>query len=799
MNMIIHNLKIALRNFLKYKVQTLVSILALAIGMVTLSVVHSALQNFRLPEICNEPYYDRAYTISFDSIQPRQSQEDIRLNGDIVRALKSNGGLTCIEQGPYAPNGLATGGWAEFTLCNGEKRKMQIDAIALDRHYPNYAGLHSAISKEKIKVLKPHEAIVSMSMARQIFGDVNPVGARLQLNHEGQNFQLTVVDVYQDLSNNERALRNNSLFFSPCELEDMDFEYYYSTCVDVVLKEHATAEQLEAEANVHLKALGMKAKVESLKETMSGENTSMRIGVMIAYLIGSLILLAAVIGFLKMQTQLFWMRRREISLRITNGATRRQLFSMFATEVALVIGLACVVAMVMDIWVYDFMVTRLADMFESSMENMDKFNLNTIVIAVGVLILCLAVVWVILQRICKSGQGLDTVMRKNHSHWFRNMMLGIQIAISTFFLCTTFGFLNLSDKLKEFNNIPNDERVYKESLYLQTHEADDQQRLRDHLTKLPEVEKCIPYSRGFYRVDELTENETFSKTISQYGDVTFRGMITHYQTHFVSDKSWLDFFHVKVNWKPNANRTKCVLVNEVLYQKMRQQGVAPNEMLTIETEGILPISGTFASIPYQNHDMNDQYSFIVIDPRMRFDSEEYILVPKSGEYNAMKTTVEKTIRELEPAVDKNMAVNLRENLATEMGTLEVLRIAITILAIVSFVICLMSIFSTVMLDMRGRRREVAIRKVNGALMPDIAKLFGRVYVVIGIISILFAVILTVLFHVVVLNNFFWVVTVNPVLPIISGILVVVLFITGIIVWQVWRIMKIDPSEILVKE
>lgn len=41
MNMLLHNLKVALRNILKYKVQTLGSILSLAIGMVTLAVVHS--------------------------------------------------------------------------------------------------------------------------------------------------------------------------------------------------------------------------------------------------------------------------------------------------------------------------------------------------------------------------------------------------------------------------------------------------------------------------------------------------------------------------------------------------------------------------------------------------------------------------------------------------------------------------------------------------------------------------------------------------------------------------------------
>ena len=59
MNMIYHNLKVALRNSLKYKVQTMGSILSLAIGMVTLAVMHSLLLNARARAISDEAYYDR--------------------------------------------------------------------------------------------------------------------------------------------------------------------------------------------------------------------------------------------------------------------------------------------------------------------------------------------------------------------------------------------------------------------------------------------------------------------------------------------------------------------------------------------------------------------------------------------------------------------------------------------------------------------------------------------------------------------------------------------------------------------
>ena len=179
--MLLHNLKVALRNILKYKVQTLGSILSLAIGMVTLAVVHSFLLNFRMASINHEPYYDRVYNLRFDSIQKHQSENSIRINGDIVRAVKANGGPRCIEQGPYAPNGTLTGGWAEFTLSGKTRRKMQLDAVPLDRHYPNFVGIRSAITGEKIKVLGPHDAIINEKQATQIFSDKNPVGARIRL------------------------------------------------------------------------------------------------------------------------------------------------------------------------------------------------------------------------------------------------------------------------------------------------------------------------------------------------------------------------------------------------------------------------------------------------------------------------------------------------------------------------------------------------------------------------------------------------------------------------------------------
>ena len=798
MNMLLHNLKVALRNILKYKVQTLGSILSLAIGMVTLATVHSFLQNFRMASINHEPYYDRVYNLRFDSIQKRQSDHSIRINGDIVRAVKANGGPRCIEQGPYAPNGMLTGGWAEFTLNGNTRRKTPLDAVPLDRHYPNFVGIRSAITGEKIKVLGPHDAIINEKQAKQIFGDKNPVGASIRLSKDYGNYQLRLVDVYQDLSLTELDMSSSALFYSPWELEDMDPEQFYAVNLYVVLKEGCTPQQLKAEVNSRLKPLGLKVKTEKLKDRLSEEYSTVAIACSITYLIGSLILLAAIIGFLRMQTQLFWMRRREISLRITNGATRLQLFSMFATEVVMIVLVAYLVAVLMGAWICDYLAKPQFAEITSELGTISHLYLYSLVIGLVVMMLCLAIIWIVLSRICKRTQALESGMRRSHNHWFRNTMLGVQVMISMFFLGVTFCLLCWVGKMADFNHIPDDECAYKQSLYLQTNAAENVQRLRDKLIHLPQVERWIPYSWGFWKVNELAENEEFSKAVWKDDLFVSYSNVTNYRIQMTSDTSYLDFFKIKVNWKPKANRKKCILVNEELYKLMRQYHVAPNDILTVDEIDSYQIAGMFQSIPYEGSMKTDIYSFIVIDPKEAYGPTHYILVAKPGEYKEMQVAVDRMIQKLEPAVVKPMSSNLRDYMAMEMSAMEILQNIAWILAIVSLAICLISIFSTVMLDTKTRKKEVAIRKVNGALTRDITKLFGRTYLVITLIAMVFAVVAMLLFHIV-LSKMFDMVEINPVFPIILSIVIVIGFIAAIIACQVRKIMKVDPSEILAKE
>jgi ABC-type antimicrobial peptide transport system permease subunit len=51
----------------------------------------------------------------------------------------------------------------------------------------------------------------------------------------------------------------------------------------------------------------------------------------------------------------------------------------------------------------------------------------------------------------------------------------------------------------------------------------------------------------------------------------------------------------------------------------------------------------------------------------------------------------------------------------------------SVLFVVSFIICMLGIYSAVVTNTEKRRKEIGIRKINGASLKDILLLFGKTY------------------------------------------------------------------------
>lgn len=801
--MTIHNFKVAVRNLMKYKLQVTISVLSIAIGIVTLALVHAFLTWFRFPSICNQPYYERTYSLSLESPDAengeatdstgRDINRDTGISPDIVRALKRDGGLKTAER-IAVPNGLIMyADVMEFQLCDSTKRKFETELRPIDPEFIPFIGLRSAITGQPVKKLQPGEAVISKFKASVLFGEANPVGAVCFNVNESHPIPLTIVDVYESVSWMEQCIANDVMFFSLGDIEDawiaQERSPYWTSRINIVLKEGCTESQLMAELNERLEPFNLTAKLEKESDNIqSGRIIIINIQ-FFAHLAGSLILLAAIIGFLRMQVQLFWMRRREMSLRMVNGAKRGQLFRLLFTEVFLVVVLSVAMAMMMGIWTEDFIYTRFADLVYRAEFSVKGFARYGLYIGGVLLPVCGLVIWLALMRICNAEQGLAANMRSSRTHLFRNVMLGLQITICIIFVCSALTIADWGGKMMELYNMPADLTPYKESILLDLEDASTgAEALKKEIEHLPSLKKMAEHNSSYNGIDEIIENPEVKAAFNDQA---------YWPTYHASDTSLIEFLQCKVNWfnRP-VNRNECLILDEDFYKMLHEQGIADNDMLTVNGS-TLPIAGTIPGLPYERRKTN-----ILIRPHMEDRCQKFILIPWEGKYRSLMHEVDSTIRSMEPAVVKKMTQNFHES-HLDVAMIETMRSTGWILAAVSIIICAMSILSSIALDTRSRKKEVAIRKVNGAKSGDIYRLFGRLYLILVGIALVVAMPVFMEFQELFYQEFFQEETEGtdmfPVGPFAAGSLIVIVMIAAIVAWNIRGIMRTNPSEIIAKE
>ena len=794
MSLLIHNLKIAVRNLMKYKLQTVISVLSIAIGIVTLAFAHSAAEGAKLPSLYHQSYYDRAYEVWFDSLNlaPDAVAEWADVTFDLIRAVKQDGGLKCAEK-ISVPNTITFGNQFEFHFRDSSVQKIMIDYTAIDPEHLTYHGIRSAITGEKIKTLKAGEAIVSKTFASMVLGVDDPADALQAYTNNLLTTQVTIVDVCEDFSQFDILLSNSKLYISygPIEGDRCGTNIQnHAFFINMVLKEGCSEQQLIDEVNSRIKPLGLKATFYKESEKSNVEN-AIAISSLI-HLIGSLILIAAIIGFLRMQIQLFWSRRREVSLRIVNGARRRHLFCLFMAEVVIIIGLSIVTAMLMGIWIENFMLTKFGGTIDGGdipIHNLIHYSWQT-----GIILLVISgiAIWIALHRICKAEQGLAANMRRSRNHVFRNIMLGLQIAISITFVSGTLIAVNWTDKMLSAYHVPEDESFYEECILFNGYLAEHPEELIEEVKRLPDIDYMQNAFLATFEVPSIKNDEEAMEAL--------RGRC--YQNFLcISDTSQLSFYNIKVKWiKRNVDTSECLLLDEGLYQQLKDLGVVTGG--TLETNNFdgmpvaLPIAGTISGVPYEQGIVS-----VFIHPNNKDRTYDFVIVPKPGRYASLMRNVEETIQRLEPQVKSdNIAKNYVEH-HNDVAFIRSIHIVAWILGVVAIIICAMSIYSTIALDTRSRKKEVAIRKVHGALSRDIYRLFGHIYIILIILSLLIAIPGALFF-----NNMMNEIlpdsvkgTLTPTIPCILGSLIVIILITLIVSWHIRKVMKVECEELIAKE
>lgn len=791
MYMLIHNLKVAVRNLMKYRLQSLISVLSIAVGIVTLAFTHSAVKNAQLPAVYDLPYSDRVYTVAFKS---PNAAYNATIDIDIIRTLKQNGGLNSAEKIAIPTTGRSVLPTA-FILPDSTQRKGQATGEFIDPEYLRLTEFRSAIDGKRISELKPGEAIIGERLAKKVFGDRNPIGAVQIQTGKVQPIPVTVVDVYRHMPSFDKSSSKDALLYCMAErIEEQEQDLIYmARQAYVVLKDGYKESRLIDELNDRVRPLGLEATVD---KTVDKERLQVYYSEKsMAYAIGTLILLAAIIGFLRIQSQLFTLRQRELTLRIVNGATLWNLFSVLFTELAITIIISIALSIRFGVILQNYLCVKLDMVFKDSsvvyIADLWPYSLS---IGGGLLILCGIIAFLRLIRIRRRRDGLALSLRKGGRHVFRNLMLALQIAICILFVSATFLCFWSGKLLMEANNIPENDELYNESMLLQCCYAVNPEVLLNELRQIPELDRLMMCDAQYYSYEEIISNPELMDKLH------FRGFMTYCTT----DTALLSFLGVEVDWLGGKRQNKeCLIMGEELYRRLAEAGLSGNYGLTMyyQDAPTLSVAGKFRNMPYDRHNE----SIIAITDQWNVNRADYVIVAKEGKAKELARSVQQTIDRIESEnIQKDILIsNFRNHLSTLPAMVETLGTIISILAVISLLISSMSIFSTITLETRSRLKEVAVRKVNGAKSRDIYRLFGKVYAVLIPLALAIAVpaymLLTRGFNVFMHQEVSESVRFSPVVPLVLGVLTVILLIAAIVGRQIQIVMRTDPASIIAKE
>jgi ABC-type antimicrobial peptide transport system permease subunit len=167
----------------------------------------------------------------------------------------------------------------------------------------------------------------------------------------------------------------------------------------------------------------------------------------------------------------------------------------------------------------------------------------------------------------------------------------------------------------------------------------------------------------------------------------------------------------------------------------------------------------------------------------------------TGKVKEVRQIVEKTLKKFLPA-DRSVSLgNLHEEIEGELREEKALFKSMQILFIVSLIICLLGIYSAIVMNTEKRRKEIAIRKINGATIKDIILLFSKTYL--GLWSIACVAFCPVVYYFGSkwLENYLDRISLNIVF--FGMIYFIILVLT--IIFQILKVARCNPSEVIKKE
>ena len=820
-----NSLASAWRNLLKYKVQNVISIACLAVGVVCFAIT-VLMMSYNARNIYFNVFDDGIATFYCYDVPSSKWNETKKLGKVEYAKLDAKFFNRMIEMGlpafkEFHGSRLSFG--KDFSFDDGtEEPKLGYAWLKYTSpNYLHYLWYRSAITGKRIPELQEGDVLISDVLSEKLFGKgTDPRGFTLLDEIEGS--QLTIRDVV-NVTERVENFENNAIYYIKKNITEDEWAQPVGT-FSIEIAEGYTKDEL-------LKQLvaAFPEYTIVMPDTSMGLNQSIiNIGMILVVLIlGGSVLTIGLMGFMKMELQIFSLRAREMALRRTMGAKPRHLFMLLGIEVLIVFALTALGAVALTSFLAEYAIPIVRNLNKDMLFDVALIMRIELWLAFITFVLAMLMAYVSVHRQLHAPVGLRVGRSQSVNTKGQSFMLGTQFVVSMILTYAVLGaFLAFSIIEKDENGgIKDNPSIYKDVIKAPLSLVHITPDFVQELSLNPDVEDVAFCIWNACQTDGTNRDETLVRNYSSFM-LTEDIVISYGYCYLASGENLIDQLQIEVT--PNLPSDTAVHKDYTAIYARTEQAERLRRKWNLDVSrdavtrplyqqrsytliGYAPcLKGHRSKFPatpsyWMLDEEVDWKDFTEGRERSDFGCETfYYIFPKDGKYNKVKDAITEIFREAQPGnMNEPPIQDLYEEWFKSVRMIEMMRSLCLILVIVSILCIVASVYSAIALESRGRQKEVALRKIHGAHTRDIILLFGKYYLrLLAISAVIVSIISSALIIVVhvyspdsgIKNDLPWLI-----LYLILAILIVVAVTLLTISHKIWKVSKIHPAEVVKKE
>ncbi len=730
-----NNVKIAIRNLRKNKLFAAINIAGLALGM-TIYVLAGLIAKY---ENTHDEFFansDRIYTLGINAAP-----------GLNVGIEKINSVQTAL--GPIVE--------AELTDVDAVARLLRSEYLISERDNSFYESVHFVdsaflemfdfdyIAGGPNALEVPTNLLITEAQAIKYFGDTDVVGEILTFDNE---YDFTIAAVIRELPQNTHltsspVLEGSFGVFAPMAAlvtlrdEPLEGNWYNISLGDmtyVMLPESLDQQWLQAQIDsIYDRLIDEEVKeivASFYVDPLNRANTAIwdAIGmpvITIIQLLGFLVLVIACVNYTNLATAQSLGRSREVGMRKTMGADRRQLLTQFLVESLVIASIAMVVA----IAALEVLIPLFNNAANKAMTLDYLRTLPWLVATTGLvgLLAGLYPAWLI-TRASPIDALRDVARKGKKGSAMRAVMIGVQFAISAFMLSLVAIVYMQNERVKESSYVFPRSEIYTLQRLGVEDIRDRLETLRYELEALPNVASVSFSSQVPY--DQSNSQRDYSTTPGDEAG-EFRVNSLHLSPEF------LDTYDIPL--LAGRNLTRDIANDEYVFEESEVINVLVNE-LTLARMGIATPEDAINQRLYRNEEEGSLRELVIVGvvPTQNilglFNEEKpwvFTYAPEALGTASIRITggnMLGTIEEVE-RVWKRVIPDypmqgrfLDEVFDGVYNVLKYMNMALGGFAAVALSLALIGLFGLAAFMAAQRTKEIGVRKVLGASSLQIARL-----------------------------------------------------------------------------